>query len=280
VAIKDTSEEGWKMPYIEVERGIRIYVEDINPGEGRPVLFVHGWPVNHNMFEYQFDQLPNYGFRCIGMDIRGFGKSDRPWNGYSYDRLSDDVRNVIEALQLKDVILVGFSLGGAISIRYMARHAGYGISKLSLVAAAAPVFTKRSDYPFGFTKEEVNSLIYKTYADRPQMLNDFGQMFFASPISPYFSNWFHTLGLEASGHGTVMSTISLRDEDVRNDLQYIQVPTGIFHGVLDKIVPFQSALLLNQGIRGSHLFRFEHSGHGVFYDELEKFNLSFIQFLN
>lgn len=267
------------MYYIEVERDVRVYVEDIDPGGGRPVLFLHGWPANHNMFEYQYDQLPKYGFRCIGMDLRGFGKSDRPWKGYGYDRMADDVRVVIDVLQLNNVILVGFSVGGAISIRYMARHRQYGISKLALLAAAAPVFTKRPDYPYGFTKEEVNALIHQTETDRPLMLSDFGKMFFASAISPEFRNWFQTLGLEASGYGTTMTAISLRDEDLRNDIPQITVPTGIFHGVLDKVVPIQSATLIHQMIPHSEMHRFEHSGHGVFYDELEKFNYIFYQFL-
>ncbi len=268
------------MYWIEVEKGVRIFVEDIDPGGGKPVLFVHGWPANHNMFEYQFNQLPSFGYRCIGIDLRGFGQSDRPWDGYSYDRLADDVRAVIEALQLPRLNLVGFSVGGAISIRYMARHAGYGVSKLALVSAAAPVFTKRADYPYGFTKEEVNALIRKTYRDRPNMLAEFGDIFFAGKLSPEFRNWFQSLGLAASGHGTAIVAASLRDEDLRADLPKIQVPTGIFHGALDKVVPFQSAVMLQQGIRGSQLHRFDRGGHGVFHDELEAFNAALLHFLN
>ncbi|HEY3424902.1 MAG TPA: alpha/beta fold hydrolase, partial [Negativicutes bacterium] len=69
------------MPYIEVEKDVNIYVEDVNPDADKTVLFIHGWPVDRRMYEYQFTQLPQYGFRCIGMDLRGFGKSDRPWEG-------------------------------------------------------------------------------------------------------------------------------------------------------------------------------------------------------
>jgi non-heme chloroperoxidase len=272
--------EGIDMYYIEVESGVRIFVEEINPNGNRTVLFIHGWPVNHHMFEYQYDLLPKYGFRCISIDLRGFGKSDRPWNGYTYDRLSDDIRVVIDTLQLNDIMLVGFSIGGAIAIRYMARHSGHGIRKLSLLAAAAPVFTKRPDYLYGFAKEEVDALIHKTETDRPRMLSEFGQLFFACQISPEYRNWFQSLGLEASGHGTIMAAISLRDEDLRRDVQQIRVPTGIFHGVMDKIVPYQSAIMLNRMIIKSELFPFSHSGHGVFYDELKIFNSAFLRFLS
>jgi non-heme chloroperoxidase len=265
--------------YITVERNVNIFVADVDPGQGKPILFLHGWPVNHKMFEYQFDQLPKMGFRCIGVDQRGFGKSDCPWDGYSYNRLADDIRIVIDTLQLEDVVLAGFSIGGAIAIRYMARHAGHKVSKLALFGAAAPLFTRRSDFPYGLTIEDVNKLIDATYTDRPKMLDGFGDLFFARSITEKFRDWFYGLGLEASGHGTAMSLVSLRDEDVRPDLSEIQVPTAIFHGVQDKIVPFALAELMHAGIRGSELIPFQFSGHGLFYCELEKFNRELIRFI-
>lgn len=265
---------------IEVERGVRVFVQDLNPGEGsRPVVFLHGWPVNHKMFEYQYNVLPHYGFRCIGLDLRGYGSSDKPWSGYSYDRLADDLYAVLEMLQLNEVALVGFSVGGAISIRYIARYGGRRVAKLALVAAAAPVFTRRPDYPYGLPVEQVNELIRQTYRDRPQMLAGFGGMFFNRNVSPAFSGWFHSLGLEASSHATIQLAASLRDEDLRGDLDRIRVPTAIFHGFHDRVVPFPSAQVLQQGIAGSQLYRFDNSGHGVFYDELEPFNAALLGFL-
>jgi non-heme chloroperoxidase len=189
------------------------------------------------------------------------------------------VRVVVGALGLRDFMLAGFSIGGAISIRYMARHAGFGVRKLCLLAPAAPVFTQRPDYPYGKTMEEVNALLRQTETDRPQMLVELSRDFFASAIRPEFRNWFIYLGLEGSGHGTAKALIALRDEDVRADLPYIRVSTGIFHGAEDKIVPYESAMTLHQRIPGSELFRFDHSGHGVVYDELDRFNRTFVQYL-
>lgn len=265
--------------YITVEQNVNIYVEDIDPGYGKPILFLHGWPANHKMFEYQFNQLPRMGYRCIGIDHRGFGKSDRPWKGYSYNRLADDIRIVIDTLKLENVTLAGHSMGGAIAIRYMARHAGHKVTKLALLADAAPVFTRRPDYPYGLTKEAVNKLIEGTYTDRPKMLDDFGDIFFARYLTESFKDWFHGLGLEASGHATAMCAISLRDEDLRQDLAMINVPTGIFHGKQDKVCPFVLAELLHAGIKGSELIPFKYSGHGLFYCELEKFNRELIRFI-
>jgi non-heme chloroperoxidase len=264
--------------YITVEQNVNIYVEDIDPGNGKPILFIHGWPLNHKQWEYQIDQLPKMDYRCIAVDLRGFGKSDRPWNGYSYDQLADDIRIVIDTLKLEDITLVGFSMGGAIAIRYMARHAGHKVSKLVLAGAAAPAFTQRPDYPYGMTVEEVNQLIKATYTERPKMVDDFGNMLFARPVTKSFKRWVYGLGIEASGHATAMTAVSLRDEDLRQDLSRIHVPTGIFHGVQDRICPFELAKLMHAGIRGSELIPFTYSGHGLFYDEMKKFNRELIRF--
>ena len=256
-----------------------LFVEDLDPGQRRPILFLHGWPANHKMFEYQFNQLPGMGYRCIGIDHRGFGKSDRPWSGYNYNRMADDVRAVIDTLQLEDVILAGHSMGGAIAIRYMARHAGHKVSKLALFGAAAPVFTNRPGYPYGLTNEEVNQFIYDTYTNRPQMLMNFGDMFFANYITESFKEWFTDLGLEASGHATAMALVALRDEDLRQDLAQIHVPTAIFHGKQDKVCPYDLGELMHLGIRNSKLIPFKYSGHGLFYCEMRKFNRELIRFI-
>ncbi|MCZ8514013.1 alpha/beta hydrolase [Paenibacillus filicis] len=256
--------------YVEVERGVKVYVEDT--GYGRPVVLIHGWPVNHRMFEYQLSQLPKYGFRCITPDLRGFGRSDCPWAGYGYDRLADDIRAVVDALRLPSYALAGFSVGGAIAIRYMSRHQDPRVSQLLLLGAAAPSFTQRQDFPYGMKPEEVDAFLAMNDKDRPLMLEMFGELFFASKVSAPFKQWFHGLGLEAFSHGTAAVLLSLRNEDLRPDLPRIRVPATIFHGTLDRICPFPLALLMNQGIAGSRLLRFEHSGHGLFYDELELFN--------
>ncbi|WP_406242329.1 alpha/beta fold hydrolase [Tissierella carlieri] len=119
--------------YVSVETDVKVYVEDLNPEGYKTIVFLHGWPGSHELFEYQFDQLPKRGCRCIGIDQRGFGKSDKPWRGYDYNRLADDVRCVVETLKLHDFILAGHSTGGAIAIKYMSRHNGYGVSKLALL---------------------------------------------------------------------------------------------------------------------------------------------------
>jgi non-heme chloroperoxidase len=263
--------------YIEVEDKVKLYVEDI--GEGIPVVFIHGWPLNHKMFEYQFIQLPRQGYRCIGIDLRGFGKSDSPWEGYTYNRMADDIRAVIDELKLESAVLVGFSVGGAIAVRYMSRHASHGISKLILMGAAAPSFVQRDHFPFGAPEEQVEELLVAIHTDRPQMVTDFSKVFTATSGSDSFASWLHQHAVDASAQGTLRLLESLRDEDLRGDIASIRVPTAIFHGESDQICSIELAKLLHQGIAGSKLVIFEESGHGMLFDEPEKFSEELTGFL-
>lgn len=266
--------------FVRVEPDVGIYVEDINRRSGKTILFIHGWPANHKMFEYQFNQLSQMGYRCIGMDIRGFGHSDKPWGGYGYDRLADDVRGVVEALKLRNFTLAGHSTGGAIAIRYMARHQGYGVSKLALLAAAAPSVIQRPYFPYGLTKEDVLEIIQGTYNDRPKMLREFGDMFFFQYVTEPFSDWFFQMGLQAASWSTAaVAATWLNEERLFDDLGKIHVPTLILHGIHDKVCHFPLAEAQKQGIRNSKLVPFENSGHGLFWEERNRFNKELAQFI-
>lgn len=167
--------------YVKTEEHVTLFVEDI--GHGRPIIFLHGWPLNHKMFEYQMNEFPKRGFRFIGIDLRGYGQSDRPWEGYDYDTMADDVKAVIYTLQLENAVLAGFSMGGAIAIRYLARHDGADIDKLILLSAAAPAFTKRPGYPYGMRKQDIDDMIEQFKTDRPKTLADLGKQFLRKSVS-------------------------------------------------------------------------------------------------
>jgi non-heme chloroperoxidase len=256
--------------FVTVEQGVNLYVEDVNPGGSKTIVFLHGWPLSHKQFEYQFNVLPSMGYRCIGIDWRGFGNSDKPMSGYTFDRLADDIRVVIAALRLDDFALVGHSTGGAIAIRYMSRHNGFGVSKLILIDAAAPI---------GFTPETANKLLEETLNDRPKMIQGVTDTFFFQYISPRFSDWFLQMGLQAAGWSTASVITLLRDETLHADLPKINAPTLIIHGIHDKVIPFAQAQELNQKIRNSQLVPFQYSGHGPFWEERERFNLLLKQFI-
>ena len=265
--------------YVMVEPEVKIYVEDINPQGEEVILFLHGWPGSHELFEYQFNVLPKMGYRCIGIDTRGFGKSDKPFHGYDYERLADDVRAVVDVLKLKSFVLAGHSTGGSIAVKYMARYQGYGVSKLVLIAAAAPSLIKRENFPYGVDKDTITDIIEGTYNDRPQMLRDFGSKFFFQHTSEAFNDWIFSLGLQAASWATADIPKTWIREVLFSDLKEIKADTLIIHGIHDKIVPFALGEIQNKTIKNSRLVPFKFSGHGSFYDEKDKFNDEMIKFL-
>lgn len=126
--------------YIEVEPNVRLHVSDL--GEGKPVVLIHGYPVSDASWEYQYLPLIKAGYRVIGITLRGFGQSDKPYGKYNYDQFASDIKTVLDKLDIKDATLGGHSMGGAIALHYVAKYNSAHVSKLALFAAAAPVHTK------------------------------------------------------------------------------------------------------------------------------------------
>ncbi|MZQ84814.1 alpha/beta fold hydrolase [Paenibacillus sp. 5J-6] len=256
--------------FITVESGVRVFVQDLNPMGKKTILFIHGWPLSHKQYEYQFNILPSMNIRCIGMDWRGFGNSDKPFVGYNFDRLADDIRVIIETLKLKDITLAGHSAGGAVAIRYIARHQGYGVSKLVLIDAQSPGSVPQQD---------ANMFISGTLTDRPKMLAGLTDLFFFKHITAPFTEWFFQIGLQGAGWSTAAVMVTLRDENVRGDLGQIHVPTLIIHGLHDKVVPFANAEETHKLISNSVLVPFHYSSHVPFLDERDYFNRLLMQFV-
>ena len=263
--------------YIEVEAGVKVFAEDI--GTGQPVVFIHGWPLNGRTFEMQISELAKQNFRFIGIDLRGYGKSDKPWSGYDYDTAAKDVKAVVDHLGLENFALAGFSMGGPIAIRYLTKYGEQGVDKLLLLSAAAPLFTQRDNFKHGMKPKEVDDIIEQIKKDRPAFLAQFAGMFFEQKKSDEFLHWFQSLGLEAAAHSTINSAISLRDEDLRDELAGISIPTAIFHGQKDQICPYELGEELEKGIPNSVLVPFKHSGHCINADEPERFNTELLNFL-
>ena len=254
--------------YVSVEPGVNLFVEDINPTGNKTIVFIHGWPLSHKQFEYQFNILPAMGYRCIGIDWRGFGQSDKPISGYTYNRLAMDIYMVVCALQLNNFTLVGHSTGGAIVIRYMSKFNGIGVSKIVLVDAAAPI---------GFTKETANQFLKEALNDRPKMMQEVIDGFFFQYITNPFRDWFFQMGMQAASWSTAAVIRLLRDETLYEDLNKINTPTFIVHGIHDKVIPFAQAQQLNEKITNSQLIPFQYSGHGPFWEERDKFNELLLQ---
>ena len=264
--------------YIEVETNVRLHITDA--GEGRPIVLIPGWPLSDEMYEYQYNDLINKNFRVIGITLRGFGKSDKPYSEYNYDLHASDISKVLDILDIKDAVLAGFSMGGAIAIRYMSLYNGTHISKLALCGAAAPIWTQRNDFPYNLPVNAVDDLIKLNNKDRPKLLSDFAKIFSATEksLNEGIRSWLNGICLSASSYATAQCLIALRDTDLRRDLAKIKVPTLIMHGKKDKICSFDLAGEMKAGISDSHIVAFENSGHSLFLEETHKFNTELIKF--
>jgi len=264
--------------YIEVEKNVKLHVTDL--GQGQPIVLIHGWPLNDAMYEYQYQYLVHRGFRVIGISLRGFGKSDRPYGKYDFDVFSDDIKVVLEKLKIEKAVLGGFSMGGAVVTHYMAKYKGAHVSKLALFAAAAPSWKQREGFPYGASEETAAGLIKTTQTNRQQLIEDFGKGFGATPtnLSEPTAKWLAGISSDASPYATTHSIIALRDLDLRPALAGINVPVAIFHGTQDKLCDFVFAEQLHKGLKNSYIVRFENSGHVLFLEEADKFNMELEKF--
>ncbi|HLT88920.1 MAG TPA: alpha/beta hydrolase [Sphingobacterium sp.] len=264
--------------YIEVEKGVKLHVTDL--GEGQPIVLIHGWPLSDEMYEYQYQYLSRKGFRVIGITLRGFGKSDKPYGKYDFDVFSDDIKVVLEKLDIQNATLGGFSLGGAVVLHYVTKYNSAHVSKLALFGAAAPSWKQREGFPDGLPDAVVEGLINATKTQRQDLIASFGAGFPAKEgnISKNVEKWLENINLQASPYAITESITALRDLDLRPQLSKINIPVTIFQGVYDKNCPLVWAEQLQKGIKNATLIRFENSGHALFVEEMEKFNTELEKF--
>ncbi len=264
------------MKYIETTdktTGEAIKLAYYDYGTGKPVVLIHGWPMSKEMWEYQVDDLINAGLRVIGYDRRGFGSSDRPWFGYDYDTLTDDLRAVIEQLDLNDITLVGFSMGGGEVARYFTRYGGDRVSQVVLVSSIVPYMLKTDDNPDGVPTDGIDGMLTGVKDDRPGFLDNFGKEFFGigflkHPVSDATLRYYHTIGSMASPRATLECIKSFSYTDFRNDAPAINVPALIIHGDADKIVPIAtSGEQATRLIANNQYIVYEGAPHGLFFTD-------------
>lgn len=276
------------MPFVKsVENAAgtaEIFYEDW--GTGKPVVFIHGWPLDHQMWEYQVTDLASKGLRCIAYDRRGFGKSDFPWNGYDYDTMAGDLKTLLDKLDLTDVTLVGFSMGGGEVARYFGLYGGARISKVVLVSAVVPYMLKTPDNPDGTPQEMFDGFVQKIKEDRPAFLDTFGKIFYGvslikHPVSSEFLHWSWRITTAGSPKATIDCIRAFSQTDFRHDVTAINVPTLIIHGDSDKTVPIDASA--RQAVRlipNAKLIEYEGAPHGLFYTEKERLNKDLLEFIN
>ncbi|HEX4766908.1 MAG TPA: alpha/beta hydrolase [Lichenihabitans sp.] len=271
------------MTFIKTRDGTELYYKDW--GKGRPVVLIHGWPLDADQWEYQMPPLTEAGFRTIAYDRRGFGRSGQPWTGYDYDTLADDLKAVLDALDLQDVALVGFSMGGGEIARYMSRHSGARVTKAVLVSAVTPFLLKTPDHPDGASVSLFDGMKARLRQDRPKFLADFSKGFFGvglltSPASTELIEWAGNVAMLASPKATIDCVTAFGETDFRPDMAHFKVPTLVIHGDADQTVPFEiSGKAAAAAIGGARLVVYEGAPHAIPFTHAERLTKDLIGFL-
>ncbi len=261
---------------------VRISYKDY--GTGKPIVLIHGWPLSKHMWEYQLEPIVDAGLRVVKYDRRGFGHSDKPWTGYDYDTLADDLAAVLEQLDLTDVTLVGFSMGGGEAVRYLGRYGNSRVSQLVLVSSVTPYLVKTDDNPEGVDSSTFNDMIEKLSNDRIAFLDDFGKQFFGvnllnHPVSAPLLEYYRDIAADASPKATKTCVASFAHTDFRSDCQAVTIPTLLIHGSSDKIVPKEvSSDRVAKMIPQAEYLVYEGAPHGLFYTHKDALTRDLIAF--
>jgi pimeloyl-ACP methyl ester carboxylesterase len=262
---------------------IELYYED--HGTGRPVILIHGWPLSGRSWEPQIPALVDAGYRVITYDRRGFGSSSQPWFGYEYDTLADDLNALLHQLDLTDVTLVGFSMGGGEVVRYLSRHGSQRVNSAVLASAVPPYLYASEDNPDGGLDDAtVGQFRNGVRTDRPAFLETFTTNFFSAGgemlVSEAQRHYAAEIAAFASPKGTLNCIDAFAYTDFRSELGPIDVPTLVIHGDADAIVPLEvSGKRSHEAIRNSRLALIEGGPHGCNVTHPERFNTALLDFL-
>lgn len=267
--------------------GYPVDLNFVDYGKGNPVVLIHGWPLCLESWEPQLAELPKH-MRVIAYDRRGFGQSSKPWDGYDTDTLADDLKAVLDTLDLQNVTLVGFSMGGCELARYMSRHGGARVSKLVFVSDVTPYLLKSEDNPTGKDKDIFENMIKRVEADRPVYLSEFFKAYYAmgaptpviNPVSQLFLDWNLDWALRASCRATSECVKTFSASDYRKDLPKIKVPTLFIHGSDDVMTPPENTTDLSVAmVPGAKLKIYTGEPHGLNVTAKDQFNRDIIEFV-
>lgn len=275
------------MPFITVGRensgNINLHYED--HGAGQPVVLIHGYPLSGASWERQTAALLATGYRVITYDRRGFGKSSQPASGYNYDTFAQDLREVVTQLELRDFVLVGFSMGGGEVARYLGIYGPKDVSKAVFISAVPPYLLKAADNPEGVDGSVFGAIQKQIVADRYAFFAAFFKDFYNADLllgkrvseQTIQASWNVAAGASATA---CLESVASWHEDFRGDLTHIDVPTLVIQGDADRIVPITaSGLRTAKQIKGASLVIVKDGPHCITWTHADEVNRELVKFL-
>lgn len=274
------------MPSILTRDNVEIHYKDWGPKDGPVVILSHGWPLNADSWDRQAMFLADAGYRVIAHDRRGHGRSSQPWDGNDMDHYADDLAQLIQALDLHDVSLFGFSTGGGEITRYVGRHGTGRVAKLGLISAVPPLMLKTEANPGGLPIEVFDGIRAGSLADRSKLYQDIASgPFFgfnrpgATPSQGMIDAfWFQ--GMTGGHKNTFDSIKAFSETDFTEDLKKFDRPTLIVHGDDDQIVPIDAAGRASKRlVPHAELKVYEGGPHGITDTHADRLNQDMLAFL-
>src|SRR5215472_4056439 len=280
--LSGAKEEGGSRQLIETPDGTNLFFRDW--GKGRPVVFLAPWALHSDWWEYQMADLAGKGLRCIGYDRRGHGRSSQPGHGYDFDTLSDDLAALIEQLELRDITLVGQSMGCGEIVRYLSRHGATRVARIVLVSTITPFLLKTDDNPDGVDRTALEAVRKTLSKDRPHPIAAAAQTFFGAPknsVSAEIMEWWVRMMVDGCSLKTMLDLHRMFTEtDFRRELRTISVPTLLIHGDNDASTPIDlTARKTAPLIRGSQLKVYEGAAHGLPITHADRLNADLLAFV-
>lgn len=263
---------------------VRLHIDD-GGGSGRPVVLIHGWPLSGQAWGPQVSVLREAGFRVVAYDRRGFGRSDKPESDYGYDTLADDLQRVLDQCDLRDVTLVGFSMGGGEVARYIARHGESRLRSVVFAAAVPPYLMKSADNPDGpLTPEKARQTKKALQEDRTSFFDLFTRNFFSANGVLQVTEAQRSEAIvqchQSAQHAALACMDAFDTTDFREDLKKVTVPTLVIHGDADAIVPFEgSGQRTHHAVPHSRLVKISGAPHGLNVSHAQAFNDTLLSFL-
>ena len=263
--------------FIERADGTALFFRDW--GAGKPIVFVASAGLNSAMWAYQMVPMMQAGYRCVAFDRRGHGRSSDPGRGYDFDTLADDLATVIEMLELRELTLVGHSMGCGEIVRYLTRHGSGRVARIALLAPTTPFLLKTADNPNGIDRAFFEKLRATWLLDYPRWLAENSRAFVMPDTSEQLIQWGTILSLQTSMQAVIECNVAVTETDFRSELPRIDRPTLIVHGTADK-----SAWLDLTGrptarlIPRSELKVYENAPHGLFLTHVERVNADLLRF--